>query len=62
MRYKIVSDNDGHDYVIPANLDDEFYKWVDAEENDEVYDGYEDFNEFRMNTNNLTFTDPQGYK
>ena len=62
MRYKIVSDNDGHDYVIPAHLDDEFYKWVDAEENDEVYDGYEDFNEFRMNTNNLTFTDPQGYK
>jgi hypothetical protein len=61
MRYRLVSDNNGHEYVIPADSVDEFYRWVDAWEDGGEYNG-KDFEDCRMNINNLTFADPQGYK
>ena len=62
MRYKIVTDNDGHDYVILAHLEEDFYRWVGAmEDEDEEYEGM-DFEDRRMTICNLTFTDPQGWQ
>ena len=30
MKYCIVSDDDGHNYIIEASKKDDFYKWLDA--------------------------------
>ena len=59
MRYELLSDESGHDYVVPVGNKEEFYAWVDAE--GKVYDG-NDFEECRVTVNRLTFTDPQGYR
>lgn len=60
QRYTIVSDNDGHDYVIPVGEDEQFYAWVDAMEGDQDYDG-KDFEQHRLAgaLSLLTFTDPR---
>jgi hypothetical protein len=60
QRYKIVSDNDGHDYVICVEEEEAFYTWVEAVENYD-YSG-KGFDNCRMNCSRLTFTDPQGWK
>lgn len=61
IRYRLISDNDGHEYVIEAKDEHDFYKWVDAMEEGLGFDGL-DFEVRRMNVNRLTFTDPQGWK
>lgn len=59
QRYRLVSDNDGHDYVIKAGQEPYFYSWVEAMEN---YGETElDFEDCRVNSSGWTFTDPQGY-
>ena len=60
-RYKVVSDNDGHDYVIESKDEQSFYKWVEAEEEGLAFDGL-DFNVSRVNRSGWTFTDPQGWQ
>jgi hypothetical protein len=60
VRFKIVSDNDGHDYVIHIEEEEAFYAWVEAVDNYEY--GGKGFDDCRMNVCNLTFTDPQGWK
>ncbi len=60
QRYKIVSDNDGHDYIIHVEDEYDFYNWVEAMETDNPFDG-KDFDDCRMNVCRLTFTDPQGW-
>lgn len=42
-RYKLLSDNDGHHYLVPAENEDAFNKWVDSFNEDEEGDpdGYE---------------------
>jgi hypothetical protein len=63
-RWRFVSDDDGHDYLIPAELEKQFNHWVDSadpfDEDAAEYDG-PDFNEFRtgMSPNSYTFTDPK---
>ena len=59
MRYELLSDESGHDYVVPVGNQKEFYAWVDAE--GQEFSG-KDFQDCRVNVNRLTFTDPQGYK
>jgi hypothetical protein len=53
-RFTLVSDNDGHEYVIPLARKIEFDKWVEAEDFD-----CDRFNEFRIEGGLLTFTDPK---
>ena len=60
-RYQVISDNDGHDYIIPADRDEDFYRWVDAEENGKKLRPKIDFEPIRINCYGWTFTDPQGY-
>jgi hypothetical protein len=60
-RYKILSDDSGHDYIVEDRYEAAFYKWVDAMESDAEYIGPE-FDDRRMTRNSLTFIDPQGWK
>jgi hypothetical protein len=63
MRYKLIGDNDGHDYIIPTEQEDLFYRWVDAMESDEELDSdIQCFDDCRVNCSGWTFTDPQGWK
>jgi hypothetical protein len=60
VRYKLVCDNDGHEYVIRVEEEEAFYAWVEAVDN---YDyGGKGFDDCRVAIHNLTFTDPQGWK
>src|SRR5580698_3902778 len=43
-RYKLLSDNDGHHYLVPAEKEEEFNEWVDSFDDEESTarpDGYE---------------------
>lgn len=61
-RYRLLSDNDGHDYIIEVGEEIAFYVWVEQTENEyEMYMG-QSFEDRRMNINDLTFTDPQGWR
>ena len=60
-RYRIVSDESGHDYAIKVYDTNNFYFWARAGEDD--YDGPEydgpDFEDQRLDGGVLTFTDPK---
>jgi hypothetical protein len=58
-RYRVVSDNDGHDYIIKAGHEGDFYNWVEATE--EGTETEFDFESCRVNNSGWTFADPQGY-
>lgn len=58
-RYRLVSDNDGHEYIVPADQEENFYTWVEANETHEDTDF--DFADRRLNSSSWTFTDPQGW-
>ena len=46
--WRIISDNDGHDYLIPESQSKTFWDWVAVQEGSkEMYDG-PDFGNFRM--------------
>ena len=60
-RYRIVSDGDGHEYIIKVWQTNEFYQWVEWSEDveyDTPWTGH-DFNEDRIDGGVLTFTDPK---
>lgn len=59
-RWCLVEDGDGHAYVIPDGQQDVFYKWIEAMENDEEFEG-ENFEKYSLggNPSNVTFTDPK---
>jgi hypothetical protein len=57
-RFRLASDESGHEYAIPVYMTDDFYKWVEATENGAETDL--DFDKYRVE-GMLTFTDPQGY-
>jgi hypothetical protein len=49
--WRFVRDNDGHDYIIPADSEQEFRDWVETMEADwGVATGYtgRDFNDYRL--------------
>jgi len=46
-RYRLLPDDDGHDYVIPVGKEDAFQAWVEHGPYWEDYTG-EDFNECRL--------------
>jgi hypothetical protein len=60
QRYRLVQDGDGHSYVIPAELEPVFEKWVEATSNGEEFEG-ESFEKYSLGGNpaNVTFTDPK---
>jgi hypothetical protein len=55
-RHRLVSDNDGHEYVIVVGEEDRFYTWVAATESGEDYEW--DFEDARVD-GRLTFTNPR---
>lgn len=59
QRYRLVSDNSGHEYIIKAGDEKLFDFWVNATENYEDTDL--DFEDCRVNNGGWTFADPQGY-
>ncbi len=60
QRFRLVTDNDGHDYIILEGEEIDFYLWVEASENGDDFDG-KDYNSRRVNNSGWTFIDPQGY-
>jgi hypothetical protein len=60
QRYKLLSDDDGHYYIIPVEKTKQFRRWVDAAP---YWEGYREENfEGRAlggSPSLLTFTDPQ---
>ena len=60
VRYRVIADNDGHDYIIPADGKSICYRWVTAEGEGEEPPKL-DFEPIRINSTKWTFTDPQGY-
>lgn len=59
QRFKLLSDESGHDYIIPIEQEDRFYKWIDATENGD--DTSDDFEDQRINCSGWTFTDPKDF-
>jgi hypothetical protein len=60
QRYKVLKDDDGHYYVVPAEKEDLFDKWVEAGPYWEGYEG-EDFEKYALggSLSLLTFSYPQ---
>ena len=61
QRFRLVSDDSGHTYAIPADMREKFESWcLSFEDENEKYDG-PDFEEFRlgMHESDYTFTDLQ---
>jgi hypothetical protein len=56
QRYREISDNDGHHYVIKVEDEDAFYIWVEAMEDEETSFDFEDA---RIDGGTLTFTEPR---
>lgn len=48
-KWRFVRDNDGHDYIIPADKESDFRVWVEYAESDDdgSYEGV-DFSEYRI--------------
>lgn len=65
-RYTLVSDNDGHHYIIPIDFKDAFYKWLETlecfEGEESTFEDYDKYDEYRVNISGWSFTDPQGYR
>jgi len=57
-RYCLVSDEDGHNYVIPLARKIEFDVWQETDAESEDFK-CELFSEFRIEGGLLTFTDPK---
>ena len=59
QRFRICSDESGHDYFIPVELVDQFYAWVESCE-DDTESGYDGpgFDDHRID-GRFTFTDPR---
>lgn len=57
QRYKICGDNSGHEYFVPVEQVDAFYKWVESTEDIAEYIG-PDFDDNRID-GAFTFTDPR---
>jgi hypothetical protein len=58
-RFRVLSDNDGHDYIIPVGHEGNFYSWVETTEDSEESEF--DFENNRINNTGWTFTNPKGY-
>lgn len=63
MRYRLVSDNSEHHYIIPSDKEEEFDWWVEITESDEddYDDPVEEFDKYRLSGSprRVTFTDPR---
>jgi len=62
MRFRLIPDNDGHWYLVPANKEEEFNTWVDSfnEENEGDPNGYEKLGAISLGCSPtcVTFLDP----
>jgi len=58
MRYKFLSDDDGHTYLVPVEKIEAFEKWLAAGPYWENYTG-EEFESLGRSLNCFSFTDPQ---
>ena len=66
MRYAIVHDDDGHQYLIEAEEEDMFDEWMNLDaysEDEDIMQTwnslYEHFDDKRFYGGTLTFTDPE---
>jgi hypothetical protein len=59
-RYRFVSDDDGHNYIIPAGMQKQFDRWLESCQDDAPpYSGFT-FDENRIDSpSNYTFTSPK---
>jgi len=63
QRYKLLSDNDGHHYLVPVENEEKINKWVDSfnDEEESDPDGYEklDAQSLGCSPTCVSFTDPK---
>lgn len=59
-RFRFVSDDDGHDYLIPADKESAFDEWMEYSDVSDEWSG-EDFTDCRIDysMNCYTFTNPK---
>ena len=60
-RYCIVSDEDGHDYVVPVGKKYEFQDWLEQFDESADIDDCEPSYAQRIEGGELTFSDPEYY-
>lgn len=60
MRFSLAQDNDCHWYVIPADKQSAWEKWLDDQSQDDELDVPEYATEVGGHYSLVTFTDPQG--
>jgi hypothetical protein len=63
-RFRMVRDDDGHTYVIPADKEDDFHAWVEASGGDmEDYEGI-DFEKYSLGgcPSVVTFEKPEAWE
>jgi hypothetical protein len=62
QRYRLLSDDDGHYYLVPTEKEDEFNAWVNSFNDDEEGDpsGYEELGAVSLGCSPtcVSFTDP----
>jgi len=63
QRFRFMRDDDGHDYIIPADEEAQFRRWLACGPYWEGYEGY-DYNDCAIGCSPscYTFTDPQETK
>ncbi|MNR05009.1 hypothetical protein D3C85_1210110 [compost metagenome] len=60
MKYRFVVDDDGHNYLIPADIASKFYAELEKEWCDPECKFEELFNQYRCNSvSNFTFENPE---
>lgn len=57
QRFQLVSDDSGHDYVVPVEEVKAFYAWLEDEERS-TYEECDKYEDCRVE-GGLTFTDPK---
>ena len=49
----LVSDDDGHDYLIPKNEEDQFYKWVESVDDEEYLSNHKSYDSYMTEAHRL---------
>ncbi len=60
QRYKLLSDDSGHHYLVPTEKEEDFNVWVDSCNEDGDPDGYEELGAISLGCSPtcVSFTDP----
>ena len=58
QRYVFTKDDDGHDFMIPVELESEFKSWLKEDAESEDFDP-DKYSEYAIDGHRYSFTDPR---